>query len=276
MDAVEVRQQMKLEQTDIIQEGANGKEGPPLDLSEPAPQPLPCAFTHQPLPNGTAGQHAVEPGASDKGGRAADDGESDDSLTDHNSTTDVSWLLPERVPTNPYRLGRDESPREVPVSSSPKTSPKTLTTRPSPVGSPLPSSSNHIEWSPRQAPQLPACHHGHPNQKERLPSTTKSQKSLKADATQIKDIAGDDCCVHCVLACLFCELQSLCSVLAQCLLCGDGCEGLCCCTEGASGGIACGEDACSALLDCGILEDCCESSDCLEVCMECCSICFPA
>ena len=85
-----------------------------------------------------------------------------------------------------------------------------------------------------------------------------------------------DCCVHCVLACLFCELTSLCSAFAQCLTCGPGCEALCCCGEAATGGLACSEDACSALLDCGILEDCCQSSDCLEICLECCSICFPA
>ncbi|KAJ8393488.1 hypothetical protein AAFF_G00059610 [Aldrovandia affinis] len=84
-----------------------------------------------------------------------------------------------------------------------------------------------------------------------------------------------DCCVHCVLACLFCELLSLCSVLAQCLACGMGCETLCCCGGGATGGVVCGEEACSDGLDCGILEDCCESSDCLEICLECCSICFP-
>ncbi|XP_062397367.1 myoD family inhibitor isoform X3 [Sardina pilchardus] len=121
-------------------------------------------------------------------------------------------------------------------------------------------------------------HHHHPH-KKRLPSTTKSQQSFKTNAAQIQEVAGDDCCVHCVLACLFCELASLCSVCAQCLTCGGlaCCEALGCCGEAATGGLACcGEDACSALLDCGILEDCCQSSDCLEICLECCAICFPA
>ncbi|XP_064876131.1 myoD family inhibitor domain-containing protein isoform X3 [Oncorhynchus nerka] len=217
------------------------------------------------------------PGPSVRSARA--DGEdSDDSMTDHNTTDDASHLLPNSIPSNPHHLPR-ELPSGVPVSSSPKTSPKTLINgaSPSPVCTPPSASLNQRGWSPPQSPQSPACdrHHGHPIKKQHLPSTTRSQNSLKADATQIKEIAGDDCCVHCVLACLFCEVLSLCSVLAQCLACGEGCEVLCCCGEGAAGGLACGEDACSALLDCGILEDCCESSDCLEVCLECCSICFP-
>uniref|UniRef100_A0A672MNF9 Zgc:113363 n=1 Tax=Sinocyclocheilus grahami TaxID=75366 RepID=A0A672MNF9_SINGR len=85
-----------------------------------------------------------------------------------------------------------------------------------------------------------------------------------------------DCCAHCILACLFCEVLSWCSAVAQCLACGLECDALCCCGEAATGGLACcAEDTCSALLDCGILEDCCQSSDCLEICLECCSICFP-
>ncbi|XP_015196579.2 myoD family inhibitor-like isoform X2 [Lepisosteus oculatus] len=109
-------------------------------------------------------------------------------------------------------------------------------------------------------------------------STTKSQHSFKSTAAQIQQAAGDDRCVHCVLACLFCELLSLCSVLVECLGCGRGCGALCCCMGGAEGGGACGggEDGCSTGVDCGMLEDCCESSDCLEICFECCSICFPA
>lgn len=80
-----------------------------------------------------------------------------------------------------------------------------------------------------------------------------------------------------ISSCLFCEVLSWCSAVAQCLACGLECDALCCCGEAAGGGLACcAEDSCSALLDCGILEDCCQSSDCLEICLECCSICFPA
>lgn len=91
-----------------------------------------------------------------------------------------------------------------------------------------------------------------------------------------------DCCVHCLLACLFCEILSMCSAVGDCLACAVGgaacCDGpaaCCCCCVEAAGEAACTEEACQAVLDCGILEDCCASSDCLEICLECCSICFP-
>ncbi|XP_045062940.1 myoD family inhibitor isoform X1 [Coregonus clupeaformis] len=285
---MELLPQGRTGETVISQDTVKGQEVAkcPLDLPEyqttqpqPQPHPPPNVITQQPLFNGTAGEHTAElPGPSVRSDRA-DDEDSDDSMTDLSTTDDVSHLLPNRVPTNPYQLQKVEPPTGVPLSSSPKTSPKTLTNgaSPSPVCTPPSASNNQRGWSPPQPPQPPACnrHHGHPDKKQHLPSTTKSQNSLKADATQIKEIAGDDCCVHCVLACLFCEVLSLCSVVAQCLACGEGCEVMCCCGEGAAGGLACGEDACSALLDCGILEDCCESSDCLEICLECCSICFP-
>ncbi|XP_056320042.1 myoD family inhibitor isoform X2 [Danio aesculapii] len=118
--------------------------------------------------------------------------------------------------------------------------------------------------------------HQHPPRKQ-MSSTSQSQQSFNGDASQIQRVAGDDCCAHCILACLFCEVLSWCSAVAQCLACGLECDALCCCGEAAGGGLACcAEDSCSALLDCGILEDCCQSSDCLEICLECCSICFPA
>lgn len=90
-----------------------------------------------------------------------------------------------------------------------------------------------------------------------------------------------DCCVHCLLACLFCEMLSMCSAVGECLACGVGgaacCDpaACCCCCMEVAGEAACTEEACQAVLDCGILEDCCGSSDCLEICLECCSICFP-
>ncbi|XP_055747046.1 uncharacterized protein zgc:113363 isoform X2 [Salvelinus fontinalis] len=290
---MELLQQERTGETVISQDRVKGQEGTkcPLDLPEyqtTQPQLIPSVFTQQPLSNGTAGEHTgvaiVDtelPEPSVRSARA--DGEdSDDSMTDLNTTDDASHLLPNSIPSNPYHLQRVELPSGVPVSSSPTTSPETLINgaSTSPVCTPPSASVNQTGWSPPQSPQSPqspACdrHHGHPIKKQHLPSTTRSQNSLKTDATQIKEIAGDDCCVHCVLACLFCEVLSLCSVLAQCLACGEGCEVLCCCGEGAAGGLACGEDACSALLNCGILEDCCESSDCLEICLECCSICFP-
>ncbi|XP_071314780.1 myoD family inhibitor isoform X2 [Trachinotus anak] len=124
-------------------------------------------------------------------------------------------------------------------------------------------------------------HHQQSTNQKRL-SSTKSHTSFKTDAAHIKEVAGDDCCVHCLLACLFCELLSMCSAVGECLACGvggagccDAAVGCCCCVE-AAGEAACTEEACQAMLDCGILEDCCGSSDCLEICLECCSICFPS
>lgn len=82
-----------------------------------------------------------------------------------------------------------------------------------------------------------------------------------------------DCCVHCILSCLFCEFLTLCNIVLDCATCGscssdDSC--LCCC---------CGSGECADCdlpcdLDCGILDACCESADCLEICMECCGLCF--
>ena len=75
----------------------------------------------------------------------------------------------------------------------------------------------------------------------------------------------------------------MCSAVGECLACGVGgagccnaAAGCCSCMEAAAGEAACTEEACQAVLDCGILEDCCGSSDCLEICLECCSICFPS
>ncbi|XP_047444150.1 myoD family inhibitor isoform X2 [Mugil cephalus] len=136
--------------------------------------------------------------------------------------------------------------------------------------------------SPPPPPQSTCNRHHHPPHPQHRPSTTKSSASLKTDAAHIKEVAGDDCCVHCVLACLFCELLSMCSAVGECLACGVGgagcCDaaiGCCCCVE-VAGEAACTEEACQAVLECGLLEDCCASSDCLEICLECCSICFPA
>ncbi|XP_034027734.1 myoD family inhibitor isoform X3 [Thalassophryne amazonica] len=122
-------------------------------------------------------------------------------------------------------------------------------------------------------------HHRHQstNQK-RLPQ---SHASFQTDTTHIKEVAGDDCCFYCLLACLFCELSSMCSALGECLACGGGVAGCCdaacgcCCCMEVAGEAACTEEACQATLDCGLLENCCGSSDCLEICLECCSICFP-
>lgn len=83
----------------------------------------------------------------------------------------------------------------------------------------------------------------------------------------------EDCCVHCILACLFCEFLTLCNMVVAQASCGTCTSEACCCC-------CCGDDLgddcnCPCDMDCGIMDACCESSDCLEICMECCGICFP-
>ncbi|KAG2456208.1 myoD family inhibitor domain-containing protein-like isoform X2 [Polypterus senegalus] len=140
---------------------------------------------------------------------------------------------------------------------------------------------SRTDLTPVAHSSFPLClSNGHGHEKKRLHSTStqKSQHSLKSTASQIQQVAGNDCCVHCILACLFCELVSFCSVLIQCLACGGGCGGTCCCSAALKAGGVCGgsETGCPTTFECGMLEECCESSDCLEICLDCCSICFPA
>ncbi|XP_024915358.1 myoD family inhibitor isoform X2 [Cynoglossus semilaevis] len=127
-------------------------------------------------------------------------------------------------------------------------------------------------------------HHHQPgtyNQKQ--VSSIQNPTYAKADAIHIKEAAGEDYCFRCLLACLYCQLLSTCSVLGECLVCGTVGAGCCdtmtsccnCCLE-AAGEMTCTEEACQPVLDCEILGECCCPSDCLEICVECCSICFPA
>uniref|UniRef100_A0A8C5S953 MyoD family inhibitor domain containing n=1 Tax=Laticauda laticaudata TaxID=8630 RepID=A0A8C5S953_LATLA len=98
------------------------------------------------------------------------------------------------------------------------------------------------------------------------------ESSKKSSAYSHKpDPFPEDCCVHCILACLFCEFVTLCGLILEQTSCRV-CPGVACC---------CGEkmgDDCNypCDMDCGIMDACCESSDCLEICMECCGICFPS
>ncbi|KAG5267518.1 hypothetical protein AALO_G00222620 [Alosa alosa] len=83
----------------------------------------------------------------------------------------------------------------------------------------------------------------------------------------------EDCCVHCILACLFCEFLTLCNMVVAQASCGTCTSEACCCCCCADD---LGDDCnCPCDMDCGIMDACCESSDCLEICMECCGICFP-
>ncbi|KAK1150582.1 myoD family inhibitor [Acipenser oxyrinchus oxyrinchus] len=74
------------------------------------------------------------------------------------------------------------------------------------------------------------------NGKHLTTSSYKSQHSIKSTASHMEQSAGEDCCVHCILACLFCEFLSLCSLLVECAACGRGCGEACCCGAGPRGG----------------------------------------
>lgn len=237
------------------------------------------SITSQPTANGTVpydGEDKAPPPASDRS-----EDSSDDSLMDGCSTNDISRLLP-RQPASSSALrkqrGADGSTSPPPIFTPPSASsllPASAAPAPRPSSPPSRSSTCNKHTCSRHQ-------HPHGADQKRL-SSTKSHASLRTDAAHIKEVAGDDCCVHCLLACLFCEMLSMCSAVGDCLACGVGgaacCDGsaacCCCCCVEAAGEAACTEEACQAVLDCGILEDCCASSDCLEICLECCSICFP-
>ncbi|XP_059188303.1 myoD family inhibitor domain-containing protein isoform X2 [Centropristis striata] len=117
--------------------------------------------------------------------------------------------------------------------------------------------------APRPVSPPPHHHHQRLSSNQKHLSSTRSPAPTKTDAAHIKEVAGD--------------------AVGDCLVCGVGgawsCDvapGCCCCVEAVCSEAACSEEACQAVLDCGVLEDCCGSSDCLEVCLECCSICFPS
>ncbi|XP_053339534.1 myoD family inhibitor isoform X2 [Clarias gariepinus] len=120
-----------------------------------------------------------------------------------------------------------------------------------------------------------AAHHKNPKKLQSNPSinSQRSKGSSKSNSSQIPTEAQDDCCVHCILACLFCEFLMLCNIVLDCATCGscssdDSCFCCCCASE------ECGDCELPCDMDCGIIDACCESADCLEICMECCGLCF--
>uniref|UniRef100_A0A673KTF1 MyoD family inhibitor-like n=1 Tax=Sinocyclocheilus rhinocerous TaxID=307959 RepID=A0A673KTF1_9TELE len=85
-------------------------------------------------------------------------------------------------------------------------------------------------------------------------SSKRSKGSSKSNSSQIPTEAQDDCCVHCILACLFCEFLTLCNIVLDCATCGS------CASEFYF----------TAQLTINIYS----CLHCLEICMECCGLCF--
>ncbi|XP_051911260.1 LOW QUALITY PROTEIN: myoD family inhibitor domain-containing protein [Hippocampus zosterae] len=102
-----------------------------------------------------------------------------------------------------------------------------------------------------------------------------SVNSKESSSGSAKAPLPEDCCVHCILACLFCEFLTLCNLVAAPVSCASEARCCCCCCGGGAEDV--GDDCdCTCDTDCGVMDACCESSDCLEICMECCGICFPS
>ncbi|PWA19984.1 hypothetical protein CCH79_00019918 [Gambusia affinis] len=239
------------------------------------------SVSEQPVANGKLPHHCTgeaPPPASD---RLQEADSSDESLTDSFSTKDVSRLLPAS-----HRQRGVVSSSEAPIGCPPPP-----TCSPATSGRRLPSTKSHaslktdaahikeFKFASRLMSMFPVSGRVLVGRRDKLTQeviTEKMKEKLQMRPNVKHFCLHKYCCVHCLLACLFCELLSMCSALGECLTCGVGgascCDGAacCCCVEAA------GEAACQAVLDCGMLENCCASSDCLEVCLECCAIVFPS
>ncbi|XP_076859670.1 uncharacterized protein mdfi [Brachyhypopomus gauderio] len=255
-----------------VEEHSPGASLPePPDGACPSPESIPLEAHTASGSGGDGGsgpalQEATPPSAETPGD--ADDGNNNNSL----SQTDLSGTLSKSITCQPQAT---PTPTREPPTFSPEwaTAPRNGDKAPAhgskagprpPLLRAASSSSSSTSTPPRKGPK----------QLQSNPSLTsqRSKGSSKSNGSHIPTEAQDDCCVHCILACLFCEFLTLCNMVLDCATCGwcvsgDSC---CCCCVSEE----CGDCDLPCDMDCGIIDACCESADCLEICMECCGLCF--
>ncbi|XP_018084829.1 myoD family inhibitor domain-containing protein-like isoform X2 [Xenopus laevis] len=130
---------------------------------------------------------------------------------------------------------------------------------------------DRLENDPPLSPE-PSCS----KHKNRGSSRRKKGQERKLSASHIEQAAGDDSCALCLLAGLFCEASILCSALLACVSCGLCSDRSPCCSASPDG-LGCtsvGNGSCDC--DCVTASEGCRSSDCLDLCLECCALCFPS